>query len=152
MSTLTFKVDIKPLKAKVKQVKATVRATVADVTMEQLSLMQNHAVNTIYSYPPSSWYRRTGNLGRNYVIDGSWTGSKYYATLSNRTDYFTYVEKGTGIYHPNGRQTRWLYQTSDGVWHWTKGMQGRYSMSKAFAEYRESLVPYMEYRLYDALR
>ena len=150
---VTCKLNIKPLKAKVEQIKQTVKDVTSNVTMEQLAYMQETSVDVIYSYPMSKWYQRTGNLGRNYVIEdyGGWTGSKYYATLSNRTDYFTFIERGTGIFHPNGRQTRWVFKTSDGQYHWTKGMEGRYSMSKAFDEYKESLVPYLEYRIYEAL-
>lgn len=154
MSKVTFKVNVRPLKAKMNEIKATVKSTVEQVTMEQLAYVQNDAVDIIYNYPKSVWYKRTGNLGRNYVIEdyGGWSGSKYYATLSNRTDYFNYIERGTGIYHPNGRQTRWVFKTSDGQYHWTRGMQGRYSMSKAFSEVRDSLVPYLEYRINHALR
>ena len=152
MSKVTFNINITPFKETLNGIVSTVKDTVSEVIMEQLAYAQERSSEVIYDEHKPTWYVRTGNLGRSYNIFGEWSGSEYYASLSNRADYFTYVEQGTGIYHANGRRTVWAYQTADKKWHWTKGMEARNSFGIAFDEMKDDIIPYMEYRLNEAMK
>lgn len=138
--SIDIKTDIsKYLDKKVDAIKEAIEVAVNEV----MEVMQEESSDIIYNAPTSSWYVRTGNLGRSYNIDKSWSSTTYTAILSNRADYFTYVELPTGKYAPNGRQTRWVFQTADGQWHWSTGYEGRYSMSKTFEKYKDMIKPYI---------
>lgn len=45
--------------------------------------------------------------------------------VGTNVEYAPYVEKGTGIYNAEGRQTPWHYQDAKGQWHTTKGMKAQ---------------------------
>lgn len=138
--SIDIKTDIsKYLDKKVDAIKEAIEVAVNEV----MEVMQEESSDIIYNAPTSSWYVRTGNLGRSYNIDKSWSSTTYTAILSNRADYFTYVELPTGKYAPNGRQTPWCYQTADNKWHWSTGYEGRYSMSKTFEKYKDMIKPYI---------
>ncbi|MEA4894237.1 MAG: HK97-gp10 family putative phage morphogenesis protein [Oscillospiraceae bacterium] len=45
--------------------------------------------------------------------------------VGTNVEYAPYVEKGTGIYNAEGRQTPWKYQDAKGNWHTTSGMKAQ---------------------------
>ena len=68
----------------------------------------------------------TGNL-RNSVTHLVVTDEKvvYVGVPQGPESYGTYVECGTGIYYPGGRQTPWVYQDRNGNWHLTHGQRAK---------------------------
>lgn len=53
--------------------------------------------------------------------------------------YAPYVEKGTGIYNPDGRQTPWSYQDVKGDWHRTHGMKPQPFLQPAIDDNRDKI-------------
>jgi hypothetical protein len=49
--------------------------------------------------------------------------------------YAIYVECGTGIYYPGGRQTPWVYQDAKGNWHLTHGQREQPYIKPSVAEH-----------------
>lgn len=88
MAKITITIDNDKLKKhldkKLDNVKKAVEVGVNNI----MEVMQDESSDIIYDAPTSSWYVRTGNLGRNYNIDKSWGNGTYTAILSNRSDYF----------------------------------------------------------------
>ena len=129
----------------IQQVKHGVEKGVKDISAQIL----DSATDIVYnqkSYETKEKYEsksgfRTGNLGRSYMEQYTWTGSSYTAILSNKASYFPYVELGTGIYAVGGRQTPWCYQDAQGIWHWTKGQRGKYSFTQALNIHYDNIVP-----------
>ena len=145
MAKITITIDNDKLKKHLDRTVDNVKKAVEVGVNNIMEVMQDESSDIIYDAPTSSWYVRTGNLGRSYNIDMSWTSNgTYTAILGNRSDYFTYVELPTCKYAPNGRQTPWAYQTADKEWHWSIGYEGRYSMSKTFDKYKDKIKPYLE--------
>lgn len=145
MAKITITIDNDKLKKHLDRTVDNVKKAVEVGVNNIMEVMQDESSDIIYDAPTSSWYVRTGNLGRNYNIDKSWSSNgTYTAILSNRSDYFTYVELPTGKYAPNGRQTPWAFKTADGEWHWSIGYEGRYSMSKTLDKYKDKIKPYLE--------
>lgn len=145
MAKITITIDNDKLKKHLDRTVDNVKKAVEVGVNNIMEVMQDESSDIIYDAPTSSWYVRTGNLGRNYNIDKSWSSNgTYTAILSNRSDYFAYVELPTGKYAPNGRQTPWAFKTADGEWHWSIGYEGRYSMSKTFDKYKDKVKPYLE--------
>lgn len=144
MAHISIKLDTKSLQKRLDNVTDKVKEAVEVGVNNIMEVMQEESSDIIYSAPQSAWYVRTGRLGRGYDIVQMWgSNTTYTAILTNRSSYFTYVELGTGIYVAGGRQTPWCYQTADGNWHWTKGMEGRHSMSKTFEKYKDKIRPYI---------
>ena len=151
MAKITITIDNDKLKKHLDRTVDNVKKAVEVGVNNIMEVMQDESSDIIYDAPTPSWYVRTGNLGRNYNIDKSWTSNgTYTAILGNRSDYFTYVELPTGKYAPNGRQTPWCFTTGevdangDLIWHWSIGYEGRYSMSKTFDKYKDKIKPYLE--------
>ena len=144
MASVSIKIDVSKYTKNIDQIIHNVKRAIEIGTNNIMEVMQEESSDIIYSYPESAWYVRTGNLGRNYDIVQMWgSETTYTAILMNRSNYFRYVELGTGIYAPGGRQTPWCFQTADGNWHWTKGMEGRHSMSETFEKYKDKIKPYL---------
>jgi hypothetical protein len=144
MASISCKINIEDFNKKIDQITERVKEAIVVGVNNVMEVMQEEASDIIYNYPESSWYVRTGNLGRNYDIVQMWgSETSYTAILTNRSNYFSYVELGTGKYAPGGRQTPWCYQTADGNWHWTSGMKGRHSMSQTFEKYKDKIKPYI---------
>lgn len=144
MANVKIEIDVKNFTKKIDKITEDMKRAIEVGVNNIMEVMQEESSDIIYNYPESAWYVRTGNLGRNYDIVQMWgSETSYTAILTNRSNYFRYVELGTGIYAPGGRQTPWCFQTADGQWHWTKGMEGRHSMSKTFEKYRDMIKPYI---------
>lgn len=144
MASITMKIDMTDFNKKIEQITDKVKEAVEVGVNNVMEIMQDEVSDIIYNAPASSWYVRTGNLGRNFDIVQMWgSETSYTAILTNRSSYFTYIELGTGRYVAGGRQTPWCFQTADGEWHWTKGMEGRHSMSTTFEKYKDKIKPYI---------
>lgn len=77
----------------------------------------------------------TGNL-RNSITHTVSDGEKA-AYVGTNSEYGAYVECGTGIYYPGGRQTPWTYQDENGDWHLTHGQRAKPFIKPAVANHAE---------------
>nr|DAE74777.1 MAG TPA: putative tail component [Caudoviricetes sp.] len=75
----------------------------------------------------------TGNL-RNSITHMVNDGEKA-AYVGTNSEYGVYVECGTGIYYPGGRQTPWTYQDENGDWHLTHGQRAKPYIKPAVADH-----------------
>lgn len=75
----------------------------------------------------------TGNLRNSitHVVDIS----ELLCRIGSNSEYAPYVELGTGIYYPGGRQTPWVYQDSRGNWHLTHGQRAQPYLKPALADH-----------------
>lgn len=75
----------------------------------------------------------TGNL-RNSITH-TVSDSEKAAYIGTNIEYAVYVECGTGIYYPGGRQTPWTYQDENGDWHLTHGQRAKPYIKPAVADH-----------------
>lgn len=75
----------------------------------------------------------TGNL-RNSITHMV-SESEKAAYIGTNNEYAVYVECGTGIYYPGGRQTPWTYQDENGDWHLTHGQRAKPYIKPAVADH-----------------
>lgn len=61
--------------------------------------------------------------------------SEKAAYIGTNSEYAVYVECGTGIYYPGGRQTPWTYQDENGDWHLTHGQRAKPYIKPAVADH-----------------
>lgn len=75
----------------------------------------------------------TGNL-RNSITH-TVSDSEKAAYIGTNSEYGVYVECGTGVYYPGGRQTPWTYQDEKGDWHLTHGQRAKPYIKPAVADH-----------------
>lgn len=75
----------------------------------------------------------TGNLKNSitHVVDIA----ELLCRIGSNVEYASYVELGTGIYYPGGRQTPWVYQDAKGNWHLTHGQRAQPYLKPAVADH-----------------
>lgn len=61
--------------------------------------------------------------------------SELLCQIGTNVEYAPYVELGTGIYYPGGRQTPWVYQDAKGDWHLTHGQRAQPYLKPAVANH-----------------
>lgn len=61
--------------------------------------------------------------------------SELLCRIGSNSEYAAYVELGTGIYYPGGRQTPWVYQDAKGNWHLTHGQRAQPYLKPAVADH-----------------
>jgi HK97 gp10 family phage protein len=76
----------------------------------------------------------TGNL-RNSITHTVANSGERAAYVGTNSEYGVYVECGTGIYYPGGRQTPWVYQDAKGNWHLTHGQRAKPYIKPAVADH-----------------
>lgn len=55
--------------------------------------------------------------------------------VGTEQEYGIYVEHGTGVYYPGGRNTPWAYQDVYGNWHRTSGQKAQPFIKPAVADH-----------------
>lgn len=87
----------------------------------------------------------TGNL-RNSITHTVSDGEKA-AYIGTNSKYAVYVECGTGVYYPGGRQTPWTYQDENGDWHLTHGQRAKPYIKPAVADHVDQYKKIIESEL-----
>lgn len=88
----------------------------------------------------------TGAL-RNSITHTVTNSGERAAYVGTNSEYGVYVECGTGIYYPGGRQTPWVYQDEKGNWHLTHGQRAKPFIKPAVAERGEQYKRIIEAEL-----
>lgn len=78
----------------------------------------------------------TGNL-RDHISHAV-DASEPAAYVGTNTEYAPYVELGTGIHYPGGRDTPWIYQDAKGDWHRTNGQRPQPFIKPAAADHAQT--------------
>ena len=75
--------------------------------------------------------------------------SELLCRIGSNSEYAVYVELGTGIYYPGGRQTPWVYQDAHGNWHLTNGQRAQPYLKPAVADHVQQYKGIIERELRD---
>ena len=76
----------------------------------------------------------TGNL-RNSITHTVADVNEQAAYVGSNTEYAAYVELGTGVFYPGGRQTPWVYTDAKGNTHMTHGQRAKPYIKPAVADH-----------------
>lgn len=77
----------------------------------------------------------TGNL-RNSITHRV-DESELAVYVGTNIEYAPYVELGTGKYYPGGRPDPWVYQDTEGNWHYTAGQRAQPYLKPAVADHKQ---------------
>lgn len=64
--------------------------------------------------------------------------------IGSNVEYAPYVELGTGVHYPGGRNTPWVYQDEKGNWHRTTGQEAQPYLKPAVADHAAEYRRIME--------
>lgn len=87
----------------------------------------------------------TGNLRTN--ITHKVVENRQEVYIGTNVEYAAYVELGTGIYYPGGRQTPWAYTDDKGNTHWTRGQKPQPYLKPSVAEHKDTYRDIIESEL-----
>lgn len=76
----------------------------------------------------------TGNL-RNSIAHTVTDVNEQAAYVGSNAEYAAYVELGTGVFYPVGRQTPWVYTDAKGNTHMTHGQRAKPYIKPAVADH-----------------
>lgn len=76
----------------------------------------------------------TGNL-RNSITHTVTDVNEQAAYVGSNAEYAAYVEFGTGVFYPGGRQTPWVYTDAKGNTHLTHGQRAKPYIKPAVADH-----------------
>jgi hypothetical protein len=83
-------------------------------------------------------YVPTGQLKRSVTIMPiEWSPYGASITIVPTASYAQYVEQGTGIFNPQGRQGGWVYPIGDGTYRFTMGMPPHHFVSDTHDFYKD---------------
>ena len=85
---------------------------------------------------PSPGRTGTGNLRNS--ISHKVDAREPAVYIGTNSEYAAYVELGTGIHTPGGRQTPWVYQDERGDWHRTRGQEAQPFLKPAVADHKQT--------------
>ena len=88
----------------------------------------------------------TGDLRKSITHTVADNGERA-AYVGTNSEYGVYVECGTGIYYPGGRQTPRVHQDAKGDWHLTHGQRAKPFIKPAVAEHGEQYKRIIEAEL-----
>lgn len=88
----------------------------------------------------------TGSL-RNSITHTVADNGERAAYVGTNSEYAVYVECGTGIYYPGGRQTPLTYQDENGDWHLTHGQRAKPYIKPAVADHVDQYKKIIESEL-----
>lgn len=88
----------------------------------------------------------TGNL-RNSITHTVADNGERAAYVGTNSEYGVYVECGTGVYYPGGRQTPWTYQDENGDWHLTHGQRAKPYIKPPLADHATQYTRIIEQEL-----
>ena len=98
-------------------------------------------------------YVPTGGLKRSVTIMPiEWSPFSASITIVPTASYAQYVEQGTGIYHPQGRQGGWFYPIGDGTYRFTLGMPPHYFVQDTYEFYKDKATAIVEEQIYKCIR
>lgn len=85
-----------------------------------------------------------GQLRQSITHEVIVNGNECEAVVGTNVEYAPYVELGTGIYNPTGRQIPWVYQDAKGNFHRTKGMKAQPYLQPAADDKKQEILQVFE--------
>ena len=98
-------------------------------------------------------YVPTGQLKRSVtILPINWSPYGASITIVPMASYAQYVEQGTGIYHPQGRQGGWVYPIGDGTYRFTLGIPPHYFVQDTHEFYKDKAPIIIKNEIYKCIR
>lgn len=153
MARFSMEVDLKELEKMIdkttEQINKGIEQGLKVVASEIKQMEQKQIENTT----GDGVYVPTGQLKRSVTIMPiEWSPYGASITIVPTASYAQYVEQGTGIYHPQGRQGGWVYPIGDGTYRFTLGMPPHYFVQDTHEFYKDKAPIIIKNEIYKCIR
>ena len=148
-----IKVDTKQLEKKIKATEEQIKQGVEQGLKVCASEIKQMEQRQIENTTGQGNYVPTGQLKRSVTIMPiEWSPYGASITVVPTAPYAQYVEQGTGIYHPQGRQGGWVYPLGDGTYRFTMGIPPHYFVEDTYEFYKDKAPAIIQEQIYKCIK
>jgi hypothetical protein len=153
MAKFEIDIDIKGIDKQLNQITSDIKKGVEQGLQESASEIKDMEQRQIEKTTGNGSYVPTGQLKRSVTIMPLvWSPYSASISIAPMALYADFVENGTGIYAPGGRQGGWVYPVGDGTFVFTEGMPPHYFVQDTFDYYVNKVPAIVEEHIYKCLR
>ena len=148
-----IKVDTKQLEQKIKATEEQIKKGIEQGLKVCASEIKQMEQRQIENTTGQGDYTPTGQLKRSVrIMPIEWSPYSASITVVPMASYAQYVEQGTGIYVPGGRQGGWVYPIGDGTYRFTMGIPPHYFVQDTYEFYKDKAPVIIQEQIYKCLR
>lgn len=148
-----IKVDTKQLEKKIKATEEQIKQGVEQGLKVCASEIKQMEQRQIENTTGQGDYVPTGQLKRSVTIMPiEWNPYGASITVVPTASYSLFVEQGTGIFNPQGRQGGWVYPIGDGTYRFTMGIPPHYFVEDTHEFYKDKASVIIQEQIYKCIR
>ena len=147
MARFEIKLDTKALSKGLEKIKEDINKGVEEGLLLCASEIKQMQQRQIENTTGQGEYVPSGQLKRSVTIMPlEW--SPYGASTAS---YAGYINNGTGIYNPSGRQGGWFYPVGDGTYRFTLGLAPHYFVDDTYEFYKDKAPSIIQQSIFNNL-
>ena len=150
---LNIKVDTRQLEKKIKTTEEQIKKGIEQGLKVCASEIKQMEQRQIENTTGQGDYTPTGQLKRSVrIMPIEWSPYSASITVVPMASYAQYVEQGTGIYVPGGRQGGWVYPIGDGTYRFTMGIPPHYFVQDTYEFYKDKAPVIIQEQIYKCIK
>ena len=148
-----IKVDTRQLEKKIKATEEQIKQGIQEGLLVCASEIKQTEQLAIEQTTGHGSYTPTGQLKRSVtILPLEWSPYGASITVVPMASYARFVEEGTGIFNPKGRQTPWVYPIGDGTYRFTVGIPPHYFVSDTREFYKDKAPVIIQEQIYKCIK
>ena len=153
MAKFKIKVDTKQLEQKIEATEQQIKQGIEQGLKVCASEIKQMEQKQIENTTGDGKYVPTGQLKRSVrIMPIEWSAYGASITVVPMASYAQYVEQGTGIYNPQGRQGGWVYPIGDGTYRFTLGIPPHYFVQDTYEFYKDKAPAIIKEQIYKCMK
>ena len=153
MAKFKIEVDTEAIKKKIEATEEQIKKGVEQGLRVCASEIKQMEQKQIENTTGGGKYVPTGQLKRSVrIMPIEWSPYGASITVVPMASYAQYVEQGTGIYNPQGRQGGWVYPIGDGTYRFTLGMPPHYFVQDTYEFYKDKAPAIIKEQIYKCMK
>ena len=153
MAKFKIKVDTKQLEQKIEATEQQIKQGIEQGLKVCASEIKQMEQKQIENTTGDGKYVPTGQLKRSVrIMPIEWSAYGASITVVPMASYAQYVEQGTGIFNPQGRQGGWVYPIGDGTYRFTLGIPPHYFVQDTYEFYKDKAPAIIKEQIYKCMK
>ena len=148
-----IKVDTRQLEKKIKATEEQIKKGIEQGLKVCASEIKQMEQRQIENTTGQGDYTPTGQLKRSVrIMPIEWSPYSANITVVPTAPYSVFVERGTGIFNPQGRQGGWVYSIGDGTYRFTMGIPPHYFVQDTYEFYKDKAPVIIQEQIYKCIK
>ena len=153
MAKFKIQVDTEVIKKKIEATEQQIKQGVEQGLRVCASEIKQMEQKQIENTTGDGKYVPTGQLKRSVrIMPIEWSAYGASITVVPMASYAQYVEQGTGIFNPQGRQGGWVYPIGDGTYRFTLGIPPHYFVQDTYEFYKDKAPAIIKEQIYKCMK